>query len=50
MSYVIRRTEKDGTETVIGCASDIGEACIIIEEDMAQIDWEAVYRTTEEED
>ena len=43
--YVVYRTNADGTETVIACASgeNIGP---VIDADRETIDWEAAYRVT----
>ena len=44
MAYTVYRLEKNGSETVIGCADDPIQAAILIDEDRRKIDWEASYR------
>lgn len=48
MPCMIYRIERDGTETIIGCAEDAVEAALIIEADKEIIDWEAGYHWVRE--
>ena len=49
MPYMIYRVEKDGTESIIGCAVDAVEAALVIDADRETIDWEAGYHWGHEE-
>lgn len=49
MTYTIYRTEKNLSETIIGVAYDMAEACILMENDRDNIDWDAGYRFETEE-
>ena len=49
MPYMIYRVEKDGSESIIGCAVDAVEAALVIEADRENIDWEAGYHWVHEE-
>ena len=44
MPYTVYRIEKNGAETVVGCADDPVQAAILIDEDRRKIDWEPGYR------
>ena len=42
-TITIYRIEKDGTETVIGCADNTADASMIVDADKENVDWEAGY-------
>lgn len=49
MSWVIRRQDPDGSETVVSCVDDQMQIGMVIDEDRRQIDWEPLLYKVEKE-
>lgn len=48
VSWVIRRQDPDGSETVVSCVDDQMQIGMVIDEDRRQIDWEPMYKVEKE--